>query len=166
MNLHLGVLQRIAVDRNMTILLIDHHRKNNGGDGDVIDDLIGATSKSGVVDAALGIYRSRGERNAKFKVTGRDIEENEYAVKFDRDTGTWECLGDSETIINSEHEEAILETVGQLGAPSHKEIADATGQDKSNCYKRIQELLARGALKRIDGQPIRYTLADPVGDGH
>lgn len=158
MNLHLGVLQRIAIDRNMTILLIDHHRKGNGGDGDVIDDLIGATSKSGVVDAALGLYRNRGERNAKLKITGRDIEESELAVQFDRDTGKWICLGDSETIVNSEQEEAILQTIGEMGAPSHKEIMDATGQDRGNSYRRIQELIHRGTLKKITGNPIRYML--------
>ena len=158
MNLHLGVLQRIAIDRNMTILLIDHHRKGNGGEGDVIDDLIGATSKSGVVDAALGLYRNRGERNAKLKITGRDIEENEFAVQFSRDTGRWECLGDSETVAGTEQEDAILEAVAQLGAPSHKEISDATGQDRSNTYRRIQELVTRGELRRVDGRPARFII--------
>lgn len=42
---HLGALQRVAVDRDMTILLIDHHRKGASGDGggDAIDDVLGAT---------------------------------------------------------------------------------------------------------------------------
>lgn len=160
MNLHLGVLQRIAVDRDITILLIDHHRKGNGsGDGDVIDDLIGATSKSGVLDVALGLYRSRGERNAKLKITGRDIEERELALQFERETGKWDCLGDSETIVSSEQEEEILEAVAQLGAPSHREICDVIGQDRSNCFRRIQELIVRGSLVKIEGKPARFTVA-------
>ena len=91
MNVYLGALQRAAVDRNMTILLIDHHRKNGGEGSDVIDDLIGATAKAGVLDVALGLYRKRGEKNATLKITGRDIEERELAMRFERQTGCWEC---------------------------------------------------------------------------
>lgn len=160
MNLHLGVLQRAAVERNMTILLIDHHRKGNGGDGDVIDDLIGATSKAGVLDVALGLYRARGEKNATLKITGRDIEERELAVRFDHETGCWECLGDAEEIVTSEHEQAIMEAIRSLGAPSHKEIADVTGQDRSNCFRRIQDLIVRGKVRQLDGRPARFVLLE------
>lgn len=160
MNVYLGLLQRTAVERNMTILLIDHHRKGNGGDGDVIDDLIGATSKSGVLDVAMGLYRARGEKNATLKLTGRDIEERELAMRFDVDTGCWECLGDAEEIVSSEHEKAILEAVAKLGAPTHKEIADVTGQDKSNCFKRMQDLIVKGKLRKLDGYPARFVLRE------
>lgn len=159
MNVHLGVLQRTAVDRNMTILLIDHHRKNNGGNSDVVDDLIGATAKSGVLDVAMGLYRERGEKNATLKVTGRDIDERELAMRFDRDTGCWQCLGDSVQVVTSEHEQAILDAINKLGAPSHREIADVTGQERSNCFRRIQELIVKGKARQVDGRPVRYILA-------
>ena len=159
MNLYLGTLQRAAVARNMTILLVDHHRKGNGGAGDVIDDVIGATSKAGVLDVALGLYRARGEKNATLKVTGRDIEERELALRFVRETGCWACLGDAEAIVSSEHDKAILEAIGSLGAPSHKEISDVTGQDRSNCFRRLQELMVKGKVRQIDGRPARFVLA-------
>lgn len=156
MTMHLGLLQRVAVDRNMTILLIDHHRKSNGVNSDAVDDLLGATAKAGVLDVAMGLYRERGEKNATLKVTGRDIEERELAVKFDRNTGLWECLGDAGELIGSEHEIAIVEAVRTLGAPSHREISDVVGQDRSNCFRRIQELIVKGKLRQIDGRPMRY----------
>lgn len=115
MNLHLGTLQRAAVDRNMTILLIDHHRKNGGEGSDVIDDLLGATAKAGVLDVAWGLYRKRGEKTATLKLTGRDIEERELAMRFDRQTGCWECLGDAAEIIASEQEQAVLDALKKLG---------------------------------------------------
>lgn len=165
MNVYLGALQRVAVDRNMTILLIDHHRKGNGGDNsDVIDDLIGATAKAGVLDVAMGLYRARGEKNATLKLTGRDIEERELAMHFDRETGCWECLGDAGEIVSSEHEQVILEAIAKLGAPAHKEIADATGQDRSNCFRRIQGLIDKGKIKQIDGRPARFVLVAEAGE--
>lgn len=158
MNMHLGALQRVAVDRNMTILLIDHHRKSHGGDSDVIDDLIGATSKAGVLDVAMGLYRSRGEKNATLKLTGRDIDERELVLNFDRETGCWQCLGDAASVIDSEHEEEILVAITKLGAPTHREVADMTGQDRSNCFRRIQDLIVKGKIKQVEGRPARYIL--------
>jgi RecA-family ATPase len=156
MNLYLGTLQRAAVERNMTILLIDHHRKGNGGEGNVIDDIIGATAKGGVLDVAWGLYRARGEKTATLKLTGRDIEERELAMRFDRTTGCWACLGDAETIIDSEQEQAVLEALKKLGAPTNREIADVTGQDRSNCFRRIQELIVKGKVRQLTGSPVRY----------
>jgi len=156
MNLHLGALQRIAVDQDITILLIDHHRKGNGGDGDVIDDLIGATSKSGVLDVAIGLYRSRGERSATFKLTGRDIEERELAIQFDRESGRWECLGDQEAVRNSAEDDAIVEAVGLLGAPTLREITDYTHMDRSKVYRRLQNLIFAKQIRQVDGSPTRY----------
>jgi hypothetical protein len=156
MNLYLGMLQRAAVERNMTILLIDHHRKGNGGEGNVIDDIIGATAKGGVLDIAWGLYRTRGEKNATLKLTGRDIEERELAMRFERATGCWNCLGDAEMIVSGEREQEILEAMEKLGVPSHKELADVTGQDRSYCFRRIQALMNKGKVRQIEGRPTRY----------
>lgn len=170
MNLYLGMLQRVALDRDLTILLVDHHRKQQGTEGDVVDDLIGATSKSGVIDALLGIYRKRGERSAQLKISGRDIEECELAVRFDRDTGTWECLGDTETVKLSTLDEEILSAVQLLGAPSLREVTDYTKLERTKAYRRLQELVYDGKLQLIDGNPTRYIIAnqnteDEVNDG-
>lgn len=156
----LGALQRIAIDRDITILLIDHHRKGNGGDGDVVDDMLGATSKTGVQDVVWGLYRERGQKTATFKVTGRDIEERELALTFDRDTGLWHSLGDAETLIKSEQAQAILDAIKELGSATNSEIAAATNQDRSNCHKRILDLVEAGRLKKLDVYPARYALCD------
>jgi hypothetical protein len=156
MNLYLGRLQRAAMDMNMTILLVDHHRKNGGEGSDVIDDLLGATAKAGVLDVAMGLYRKRGEKSATLKLTGRDIEERELAMRFDRETGCWECLGDADEIINSEQEQAVLEALKRLGAPTNRELSEVTGQDRSNCFRRVQELIVKGKVRQLEGAPVRY----------
>lgn len=160
-SLHLGLLQRIAIDRNMTILLIDHHRKGNGGEGDVVDDMLGATSKTGVQDVVWGLYRGRGQRTATFKVTGRDIEERELAMTFDKETGLWSCLGNAEDVIEGEQINAVLEAIRDLGTASHAEIVEMTDQDKSNCHKRIKRLEAVGKIKRVNNaRPFLFSIAD------
>lgn len=163
MGMHLGVLQRVATDRNMTILLIDHHRKSHGGDGDVVDDMLGATSKTGVQDVILGLYRERGAKNAKLKVTGRDIEERELAMRFDRETGLWQCLGDADAVNDSERKRNMIDMIRELGAPSNSELADATDQNRGNCHKFLKRLIASGEVVEVDGRPARYILANEEG---
>jgi hypothetical protein len=93
-----------------------------GEGSDVIDDLLGATAKAGVLDVAWALYRKRVEKTATLKLTGRDIEKRKLAMRFERQTGCWECLGDAETIITGEREQEVLEAIEKLGAPSHREI--------------------------------------------
>jgi len=148
-NIHLGVLQRTAVDRNMTILLIDHQRKNNAGSGDVIDDILGATSKAGVLDIALGLYRNRGEQNAILKATGRDIDERELAVDFDRNTGSWQLLGTASGIKADTLQASILEALDEMGGKTTAtKLAGWLGRDRSNLRKELLELVNKGVIKR------------------
>ena len=68
----LGPLQRIAQTYNMTILVVDHHRKSSGFAENPIDDIMGSTAKSAICDAALGLYKQQGKRGATLMLTGRD----------------------------------------------------------------------------------------------
>lgn len=157
----IGSLQRLAIGREICLLLIDHHRKSaTTGDGDPIDDLMGSTGKSAPVDVALGLYRKRGDRNATLKVTGRDVEEQELAINFDRELFCWELLGNAGEVVNGEKVDELLKALRTLGKATHRELMDATGQDRSNSFRRLQELVHKGRVKRIEGTPIRFQLTD------
>lgn len=162
MAVHLGMLQSCAMQHSMTVLLIDHHRKLGGlVEGDPIEDLLGATGKAGVIDVAMGLYRERGSRDAVLKITGRDIDERELALRFGANTGLWECLGEAADVVAGQQEQAVLTAINKLGAPSHQEIADTLQQDRGNCFRRVQALLEKGAIRRIDGRPARFMLKEP-----
>ena len=161
MNVTLGALQRIALDRHVTILLIDHHRKSSGFSEDVIDDLMGATSKAGVADAAMGLYRKRGEKDASLKVTGRDIEELELAVNFDHELSCWQFKGTaSEVKADSVQENIVLITLELGGSATATKISRALGRDLANTIRELNELVARGIMSRGDrrGREVPYTV--------
>ena len=82
--------------------------------------------------------------------------ERALALRFERETGCWVCLGDAETIVTGERDKEILAAIAQLGAPTHREITDVTGQDRSHCFRRLQELIVKGKVRQIDGRPARY----------
>ena len=97
--------EKAALDREMTILAIDHQRKSNGFVGNPIDDLLGSTAKSAVADFVLALYRERGKRETVLKVIGRDIEEREFILERDPDTCTWQNLGNADDVRENTQEE-------------------------------------------------------------
>ena len=163
MNVTMGVLQRITLDYNITMLLVDHHRKSNGANADVIDDVMGATSKAAVADAALGIYRERGKTEAVLRVTGRDVEDSETAIKFDPLTGCWQMVGDASGVRTESVQADILTAISELGSKATiKQVADWLRRDKSNTFREIQELVAKGKLTRLEksGRQVLYKIAE------
>ena len=152
-------LQRWAVTNDVCLLIVDHHRKPGAQADDLVSDIMGATSKTAAADALLGLYRQRGQQDATLKVTGRDIEERELAVKFDQVTGCWQLLGDRDEVQQGEQFQAIVNMLKlNLAAPA-REIADMTGQKTNHCYERLSTLVERGIVKVVDGtSPAKYTL--------
>ena len=157
----LGELQRFAVGNNIGILLIDHHRKPAAGITDVIDDVMGATAKTGVADAALGLYRSRGQQGAELKLTGRDVNDRELAVQFDKQLCCWQLLGDASDVQSNSLQGQILEFMKDEmgGVATCAQIANGLSKDRSNVYREIQELVSKLRLVRYDekeGREVKY----------
>lgn len=161
MNVALGALQRMALENDICLLLIDHHRKSAGGAGDVIDDVMGATSKVGVADAAIGIYRQRGQAEATLKVSGRDIDDQELIVKFDRELFCWQLVGDAGDIkANSAQADVIMAIEEMGGSATITRIAKWLNRAAPNIAREVGELVARGKLVKgaKQGKEVPYSL--------
>lgn len=107
-------LQGIALDEEICIALVDHFSKAKDVE-DVIDAVLGSTGKVGVSDTILGIFKKRHQHLADLKITGRDIEEKDLAVKFDTDTCEWILLGNREDVIFSKAQLKVIKAINDLG---------------------------------------------------
>lgn len=163
MNVLFGTLQRIAIEREISLLLVDHHRKSAGGAGDVIDDVMGATSKVGVADAAIGIYRERGQTNATLKTSGRDIEELELSIKFDKEFFTWQLEGTASGVKQESQQADIITAITELGGKaSAAQIAKWLGKLPNNITRELNELVNKGLVFRGErnGRSVPYMIVD------
>jgi len=142
----LGPLQALAQRCNLVILVIDHLRKLCLGDP--VSDVLGPTSKTGVVDCAWGLYRQAGQHDVELKAVGRDVEQQELKVKFDATCGLWLSMGNARQVQVTERRQEVLDLLAKIGAASLTEIAKRLGQDRSNCNKRLADLVAAGLLRR------------------
>jgi predicted transcriptional regulator len=142
----LAPIQELAQARDLGFLFNDHHAKVGGADPDVILNILGATSKGGVADTLLGLYRKRGESEAKLYAEGRDLEHTVLALRFDGLAGCWQSLGKAAAIELTERRQEILDALGVLGAATLSDIAKSVGQDKGNTKRRVDDLLDAGLI--------------------
>lgn len=139
----MGALQDLAVRHDLCLLLIDHHRKPGINGADLIDDVIGSTAKAAVADTILGLYKQQGKAGATLRVVGRDVDEQELALMWHRDTRCWQ----SETPTLSMGRQGLLNILTEFDRGlSCTELAELAERQKGPVYKDLQELLTEGRV--------------------
>lgn len=71
-------------------IIVHHTRK--AGSGDFMDDTSGTNGLNGAADWTINVKRPRANPDGQLLVTGRDVGDGDYAVKFDG--GVWTLDGD------------------------------------------------------------------------
>ena len=154
-----SALQKVAFDHDCCVLLVDHHRKPSIGGGDVIDDVLGSTTKTGHSDAILGLFKQRGVAGAVLKIVGRDVEERELALTWDTLTWSWQLVGNVTDLALTERRQEIIAALQQLGTATLPAITKNVGQDRSNTNKRLQDMANAGLIwRKVMGDDIVYML--------
>lgn len=151
-------LQRIALERDICILLVHHTRKQPGEDQ--FETISGSHGITGPVDGMLVLQRVRGEADATLHITGRDVEDKKLALRFDSDDGSWTVLGDARHYALSSERRAIIEHLTATPGLTPKELADAAGL-KHGSVKHLLIRMRDEALLRSDDRG-RYYLVHSV----
>lgn len=159
MTLALTPLQEIAHANNCAVLLVDHHRKGFLPSPDAVGDILGSTAKGAMADCIWGLYREPGKAGAVLTIVGRDVIERNLALKWDVLTGCWQVEGDADEIELTQRRAEILDALESLGKSQLQDIVSEVGQDRSNVYKRLQDLVNAGlvAKKKVSGR-VYYNL--------
>jgi hypothetical protein len=165
-------LKRIADQHPGMTLLVNHHDRKAGAE-DFIDSVSGTHGLAGAADTVVVLTRPRQEEAGRLKVTGRDVAEGEYAVRFvdgsawtldghdlagaarrARDAQVTAGLGDRSTEVVKlvgQHPEGITPT----------EVAAVLGMDPKAAQVYLRRALAAGRVSRPKRG--RYTPVGSVG---
>lgn len=120
-------LQKIAFERSLGLVIVHHLRKAESED--VFERVSGTTGLTGSADAILVLERQRGTSDAVLHATGRDIEEAEYALRFDSTLGSWSCLGAAQEVRLTRERQEVIDLLRRApGAMTPKEIAELLGK--------------------------------------
>ncbi|MEV6057534.1 AAA family ATPase [Streptomyces sp. NPDC052107] len=85
-----GYAKRLADHYNVAVVLVHHVRK--AGSEDFLTEVSGTNGIAGAADATLVLKRARGQADGILHVTGRDVDEAEYALSFQPVSGAWHLL--------------------------------------------------------------------------
>jgi hypothetical protein len=89
-----GPLNDLAQKYGVCILII-HHTNKLSGNEDWFDSISGSLGLSAAVDNLMLLNRTRNQRIGTLCAAGRDIEDKELEVEFDKDKFTWKLLGNA-----------------------------------------------------------------------
>jgi RecA-family ATPase len=143
----LTTLHRVANERGIAVVMLHHARKMDAEDWQ--DTISGTHGLSGAADTNMVIARS--PQGTTLSLRGRDIEDAEHAINFDKQTCRWTILGNAQDIRRSEQRAKILAAIKESSEPiSPKEIAAATGQAHDNVRYLLGRMVVDGEIQKAE----------------
>ncbi len=141
-----GHLKKIADSHKISLLVITHTRKTEDKK-DRLNEIAGGVGVTGVADTILMICGNRSmDSEQTLYITGRDIQENELVIAFDKDFCKWLCKGNKEELNVKKDEEVYA------SSPIVKVIKALMEKNGGKWIGTSRELLEYG-LKEM-GEPI------------
>lgn len=99
-----GKIQKFALKRDISILLV-HHTRKIIDPNDLIGNISGTNGLSGAIDYAFGMSKKKWDDDeAKLELTGRDINKQTYMMTFNQISYRWENLGSEKEVRETEED--------------------------------------------------------------
>jgi RecA-family ATPase len=109
-----SALRRIVDSIPGMTLLVNHHDRKASAE-DFVDAVSGTHGLAGAADTIVVLSRDRQETAGLLKVTGRDVAEGEYAVRF-KDGAVWELDGNDLAAAREKAQKVRATTRATAGA--------------------------------------------------
>lgn len=146
-----GYAKRLADHYGVAVVLVHHVRK--AGSEDFLTEVSGTNGIAGAADATLVLKRARGQADGILHVTGRDVDEAEYALSFQPASGAWHLLdGPVSDHTVSDTRAAILRYVRAHPGAKPKDMAGELPQVDIDTIRRTCNRMAdAGQLTKDPG---------------
>lgn len=139
-------LKELADEFNVAIVVVHHTRKAEASDK--LEKVSGTNGLPGAADTTIILDRD-GE-GVTLSGRGRDIEEFETALEFDKDTCRWRVLGDAREVRRSDERKAILEALaGECEPVGPNVIADVSGLANGNVRYLLHKMAKAGEVQKV-----------------
>ncbi|MBX9759442.1 MAG: MarR family transcriptional regulator, partial [Beijerinckiaceae bacterium] len=159
-------LQALASEYHVAIVIVTHTRKSQG-DGDPFEKVSGTLGLSGAADTTLVLDRDA--NGVTLYGRGRDVEEIEAAIVFDKPSCRWIIQGAASEVRRTDERSLILNALKDADEPmSPTDIADATRMPNQNVRQMLVRMVKAGEVTKVSRA--RYLHPDhkpnPGHNGH
>ncbi len=147
-----GTLKTVVDQVPGAALVAVHHTRKQGAD-DFLDTVSGTQGIAGAADSVIVLSRKRKSDDGILAVTGRDIEENEYAVRTEG--GLWSLDGqnitDAAATVATRRDQAAENRLGKKSLDAMKFVNSRTTTSPAELAKclDINNQVAGNILKRL-----------------
>ena len=121
---------------------------------DIFDTVSGSLGITGAADTIMILNRKRNSPEAELMITGRDVGEKNYAMRFNDSNCTWTMVGEAETVKQNKAYSEIVELIKlNNGSMNVKEIVSYfvdKGEKESTVRWRLSEMLKRDILYSVE----------------
>jgi hypothetical protein len=139
-------LQQIASEMGIAIVVV-HHLRKSVAETDPFEKVSGTLGLSGAADTVLILDRDG--NGATLYGRGRDIEEIETAVEFDRAACRWRVLGEAVEVRRTDERSSILAALKDAGSPmSPADLSAATGMASLNVRQLLLKMVKAGEVTK------------------
>jgi hypothetical protein len=159
-----GYAKRLADHYGIAVVLVHHVRKM--ASEDFLAEVSGTNGIAGAADATLVLKRARGQADGILHVTGRDVDEAEYALSFQAASGAWHLLeGPASDHTIGDTRAAVLRYVRANPGARPKDIAEALPDIDADTIRRNCSRMADAGQLTKDGSgryyPDTHTRTNP-----
>jgi hypothetical protein len=142
--------KNLADEYGVPFLLIHHVRKQGAEDWQNL--VSGTAGLTGAMDATLVLERARGQADGVLHVTGRDVEETDYAMSFDAHSGAWTKLdGPASDHLVADTRADILRLLREHGPLKPARIAEALDANPGTVRQTCKRMADAGQLHKTPG---------------
>lgn len=143
--------KQLADKHDVAFIVVHHVRKAEAEDP--LDAVSGTNGLTGAADTTAVLRSLPGRADASFYIRGRDVEEADYALQFDRETCTWSMVGTTVQYMTTEGRAQILALLSVAPEPmAPREISQAIGGNPDSMRKTLSLMVKAGQLDRRDGK--------------
>lgn len=136
-----GMLQKFTKENRICMLCVHHTKK--GSEENVFDEISGSTGITAAADTMLVLKKSK--EKSVLHVSGRDVLDNEYELKFDSQTCTWNANKLIPNVRLTAEREEIIKLMRTYNRPMRTgEVAEQINKEKSNVSRLLGKLVADG----------------------
>jgi len=137
----LSAMKKIADERGICILVLHHLSKRECDD--VVEALSGSVGVAGTADGTWVLERKRADTEATLHISGRDVGDEEKALRWSADVFSWTLLGDAEEIKESVTKQKIRDVLtadgGTLTPAEIAEDADLPVNTVNQTLRRMEK---------------------------
>lgn len=137
-----------------------HHNRKMRDDDDPFNMISGTTGIMGAADTVWTITKNRNDKEAVLHITGRDVEQADIVIRFNKSTWKWEPVGEAAQVAEerarAEYEQSpIVKTIKKLLEQSPGRRWDGTAKDLMAAGKYIAH-----TYLAVDNQKLGYAIRD------